>query len=69
MTNEKCEHCGSDIKEHSILWLTTKPGDPKRPNEDGQEWGVTRLWNNDKLAGIICGKCWGEGKKFKEDGK
>jgi hypothetical protein len=69
MMADKCEHCRTEAKDHSYLWLTTSPGYPGRPVEDGPEWGTYRLWvglAHERLAGIVCNKCWSAGKRFKE---
>lgn len=65
---EKCDHCGRDVKNHSLLWSTTKDGYPNRPVEDGPEWGPYLLLTgkNEEISSVVCKACWGEGKKFKE---
>jgi hypothetical protein len=37
---EKCEHCGREPREHTFSWLTSRPGDTGRPDEDGPKWGI-----------------------------
>jgi hypothetical protein len=66
---QKCEHCGIEPKDHSINWMTSKPGDPGRPDESGPEWGIYRLWtgvSTPELIGVVCSGCWASGRRFKD---
>lgn len=65
---DKCQHCGRQIRPHTWAWRSARPGDPARPEENGEEWGDVLLWVGGELAGVMCASCYSKGKKFKPDG-